>query len=102
MDAWFPVSLPPLFFMRNHPNEPAGLPWERPAAAWATAASHSATWDWAAVVDADQKQDAVPVAAVRHPLYKTRPCRNWMAHGKCPYGRRCQFAHGSAQLRARA
>lgn len=40
--------------------------------------------------------------AVRDPVrYKTVLCKNWTAKGKCPYGPRCQFAHGSKDLRDR-
>ena len=27
-------------------------------------------------------------------LWKTRPCNNWDRNGSCPYGVRCQYAHG--------
>jgi hypothetical protein len=32
-------------------------------------------------------------------LYKTEMCRNWDESGECRYGRSCQFAHGSSELR---
>ena len=32
-------------------------------------------------------------------LYKTELCRSFMATGKCPYGKRCRFAHGIDELR---
>ncbi len=32
-------------------------------------------------------------------LYKTEACRGWEANGSCRYGVRCQFAHGSHELR---
>ena len=35
---------------------------------------------------------------VRLPQYKTRLCRNHEA-GCCAYGARCNFAHGSSELR---
>lgn len=37
----------------------------------------------------------------QHPAgsFKTAPCRNWSALGRCRYGPRCQFAHGPAELR---
>eukprot|EP00850_Spirogloea_muscicola_P019936 SM000202S05907 [mRNA] locus=s202:94747:95613:- [translate_table: standard] len=31
--------------------------------------------------------------------YKTELCNKWEEHGTCPYGSRCQFAHGVEQLR---
>lgn len=31
--------------------------------------------------------------------YKTQMCKNWVDHGKCPYGPRCLFAHGRKDLR---
>ena len=34
--------------------------------------------------------------------YKTVLCANWESSGKCPYGRKCQFAHSREELRARA
>ncbi len=33
--------------------------------------------------------------------YKTRLCLNWQQHGECSFGDRCNFAHGSEQLRPR-
>jgi len=32
-------------------------------------------------------------------LYKTELCRSWMETGVCPYGSKCQFAHGREELR---
>jgi len=34
--------------------------------------------------------------------YKTQLCANWTASGKCPYGFKCQFAHGPEELRHRS
>lgn len=31
--------------------------------------------------------------------YKTELCHNWVKTGHCPYGRLCDFAHGSRELR---
>lgn len=31
--------------------------------------------------------------------YKTVMCQNWVARGSCPYGHKCQFAHGGGELR---
>jgi len=33
--------------------------------------------------------------------YKTVLCQKWMTTGDCPYGRKCQFAHGKEELRER-
>ena len=33
-----------------------------------------------------------------HPLKKTEMCENWLA-GRCPYGKKCMFAHGVKDLR---
>ena len=32
--------------------------------------------------------------------YKTQMCRVYSTEGRCPYGRKCQFAHGESELRA--
>jgi len=32
-------------------------------------------------------------------LYKTELCRSWEEKGRCPYGNKCQYAHGSEELR---
>lgn len=34
--------------------------------------------------------------------YKTILCANWSSTGKCPYGFKCQFAHGPEELRLRS
>lgn len=31
--------------------------------------------------------------------YKTYPCYNFTTFGKCPYGKKCQYAHGINDLR---
>ncbi|KDN35779.1 hypothetical protein K437DRAFT_216475, partial [Tilletiaria anomala UBC 951] len=31
--------------------------------------------------------------------YKTELCRQWEEKGSCRYGAKCQFAHGSQELR---
>ena len=33
--------------------------------------------------------------------YKTVLCATWVQTGECPYGRKCQFAHGKEELRTR-
>jgi len=40
-----------------------------------------------------------PAAAAPH-RYKTQLCKNFVAHGRCPYHQRCQFAHGAMELRS--
>lgn len=43
-----------------------------------------------------------PVAARRrNPRYKTSLCQNFLASSYCPYGKKCQFAHGESELRER-
>lgn len=37
-------------------------------------------------------------ASIDSTRYKTQMCRNWQLHEKCPYGPRCQFAHGLKEL----
>ena len=32
--------------------------------------------------------------------YKSQMCQNFMARGKCPYYEKCQFAHGTEEMRA--
>jgi hypothetical protein len=34
--------------------------------------------------------------------YKTRMCLKWQQHGECSFGNRCNFAHGSEELRPSA
>ncbi|KAL1921850.1 uncharacterized protein VTP21DRAFT_10492 [Calcarisporiella thermophila] len=36
-----------------------------------------------------------------NPLYKTRLCERFETEGHCPYGPKCTFAHGTAELRER-
>ena len=33
-------------------------------------------------------------------LYKTVPCKNWEAEGKCQWGEQCKWAHGKEDLQA--
>mmetsp|Transcript_22747 Transcript_22747/g.67010 ORF Transcript_22747/g.67010 Transcript_22747/m.67010 type:complete len:185 (+) Transcript_22747:58-612(+) len=45
---------------------------------------------------------ARPHKLAKDPLrYKTVLCNMFEATGRCPYGPRCQFAHGASQLRER-
>ena len=34
--------------------------------------------------------------------YKKTPCAHWLQHQRCPYGARCQFAHGMDEIRCAA
>ncbi|KAI8907752.1 eIF4-gamma/eIF5/eIF2-epsilon-domain-containing protein [Powellomyces hirtus] len=49
-------------------------------------------------VSRSQRSSAAPSAS---PLYKTRLCERFEIEGNCPYGSRCTFAHGTAELRER-
>ncbi|KAI3634197.1 hypothetical protein MIR68_007801 [Amoeboaphelidium protococcarum] len=40
-----------------------------------------------------------PAKLVDNKLYKTKICRTFELEGDCPYGSRCHFAHGQAELR---
>jgi len=40
-------------------------------------------------------------AAQHNTKYKTELCKNWIERGTCPYGSKCQFAHGPSEMRAR-
>ena len=43
-----------------------------------------------------------PGAYVKDPMrYKTQMCQNFAARGRCPYNKKCQFAHGAEELRPR-
>lgn len=40
-------------------------------------------------------------AAQHNTKYKTELCKNWLERGTCPYGNKCQFAHGPSDMRVR-
>jgi hypothetical protein len=43
-----------------------------------------------------------PGAYIKDPVrYKTQVCQNFANRGKCPYNKKCQFAHGADELRCR-
>ncbi|CAG8632188.1 26930_t:CDS:2 [Gigaspora margarita] len=42
-----------------------------------------------------------PVMPFENPLYKTRLCERFETERFCPYGSKCTFAHGTAELRER-
>jgi len=49
------------------------------------------------------KIERKPGAYVKDPMrYKTQMCQNFAARGRCPYNKKCQFAHGAEELRLRA
>jgi len=64
-----------------------------------------------AVVSAPNSMTSGAPRASRHPKdapyvkdperYKTVPCDKWAKNGRCPYGKKCQFAHGEEELRPR-
>lgn len=42
------------------------------------------------------------VNVVKDPVrYKTVMCQNWVTRGSCPYGLKCQFAHGDDEMRSK-
>jgi hypothetical protein len=42
-------------------------------------------------------------SVVKDPVrYKTVMCQNWLTRGSCPYGHKCQFAHGEEEMRSKA
>lgn len=53
------------------------------------------------------QETASPSSSARTPqsverakkLYKTELCRSWQEYQMCPYGLKCQFAHGESELR---
>jgi len=44
----------------------------------------------------------LPPPTTVYNLYKTKLCKNWSNTGSCPYGWKCQFAHGNHEMRQRA
>lgn len=46
-----------------------------------------------------KKEKAEDNAALDPVRYKTKMCKNWQLHEKCPYGPRCLFAHGVKEMR---
>ncbi|KAJ2818936.1 hypothetical protein IWW50_005638, partial [Coemansia erecta] len=45
------------------------------------------------------RNHGAPARFNANPLYKTRLCQRFSELGECPYGEKCQFAHGEAELR---
>ncbi|KAJ1664047.1 hypothetical protein IW140_004346 [Coemansia sp. RSA 1813] len=46
-----------------------------------------------------QDQNSATPRFNNNPLYKTRLCQRFADEGSCPYGSKCQFAHGEEELR---
>jgi hypothetical protein len=46
-----------------------------------------------------KKEKTEDNAALDPVRYKTKMCKNWQLHEKCPYGPRCLFAHGVKEMR---
>ncbi|KAJ3156957.1 hypothetical protein HK101_001457 [Irineochytrium annulatum] len=65
----------------------------------------SAEPDGIAKAEAEEAEALAAAGAAKeteNPLYKTRLCERFETEGTCPYGVRCTFAHGTAELRDRA
>jgi len=49
--------------------------------------------------------DSSPASTVQKPIlaerFKTKPCRNYLTTGECPYQHRCMFAHGDVETRSK-
>jgi hypothetical protein len=50
-------------------------------------------------LESRQSSTATLTPATKTELYKTELCRSWSQTNTCPYGTKCQFAHGSDELR---
>eukprot|EP01118_Nematostelium_gracile_P003516 TRINITY_DN14087_c0_g1_i1.p1 TRINITY_DN14087_c0_g1~~TRINITY_DN14087_c0_g1_i1.p1 ORF type:complete len:174 (-),score=33.05 TRINITY_DN14087_c0_g1_i1:72-593(-) len=69
------------------------------------------TGAWASIWDVEPKKTASLITGdsnleppfgeedIRQNLYKTELCRSFVETGVCRYGHKCQFAHGSQDLR---
>ena len=44
----------------------------------------------------------IPHTSRKESKIKSSLCKNFMLHGFCPYGEKCQFAHGPEELRCNA
>ncbi|RUS16862.1 hypothetical protein BC938DRAFT_476439 [Jimgerdemannia flammicorona] len=49
----------------------------------------------------DGKDSQIQMMPFENPLYKTRLCERFETEAYCPYGAKCTFAHGTAELRER-
>ncbi|MCL7032326.1 hypothetical protein MKW94_028282 [Papaver nudicaule] len=50
-------------------------------------------------VDESKKEEVDPLVYYTQGMPKTELCNKWQRRGVCPYGVRCQFAHGDGELR---
>ena len=74
---------------------------------WASASGAGDETADAQASPVDQRKQSVTSTQAKTPqamerakkLYKTEVCRSWMEYNMCPYGAKCQFAHGEAELR---
>ncbi|CAO3661681.1 unnamed protein product [Rhizopus stolonifer] len=52
-------------------------------------------------VEQQQRNPTQQMSAESNPLYKTRLCERFETEGSCPYGPKCNFAHGIDELRGK-
>jgi len=50
-------------------------------------------------LESRQSSTGTSTPATKTELYKTELCRSWSQTNTCPYGAKCQFAHGAVELR---
>jgi len=50
-------------------------------------------------LESRQSSTGTLAQATKTELYKTELCRSWSQTNTCPYGAKCQFAHGADELR---
>jgi hypothetical protein len=50
-------------------------------------------------LESRQSSTGTSTPATKTELYKTELCRSWSQSNTCPYGAKCQFAHGAEELR---
>mmetsp|Transcript_7584 Transcript_7584/g.33831 ORF Transcript_7584/g.33831 Transcript_7584/m.33831 type:complete len:148 (+) Transcript_7584:114-557(+) len=58
--------------------------------------------DWNGVMNHSRNSSLESIPDKKHlkvELYKTEMCRSFVERGYCPYGEKCQFAHGEHELR---
>lgn len=57
------------------------------------------TYNYYGTYSVDDQQDLFNKGNVNTQLYKTELCASYMKMGVCPYGNKCQFAHGENELK---